>query len=43
MGSPGVASGLDVQVPVDVPLTVQGLSASLIALLNPTYNVTAHH
>lgn len=44
MGSPGAASGLDVQVPVDVPDTVTGLSASLIAALDPTFgNITADH
>ncbi|WP_267886428.1 chaplin family protein, partial [Streptomyces scabiei] len=43
-GSPGVASGLDVQVPVDVPVTVTGLSANLVAVLNPTFgNIGANH
>ncbi|MFD9039170.1 chaplin family protein [Streptomyces bottropensis] len=41
VGSPGVASGLVVQVPVDVPVTVTGLGADLVAALNPTFgNVT---
>ncbi|MFD9119236.1 chaplin family protein [Streptomyces bottropensis] len=36
-----VASGLVVQVPVDVPVTVTGLGADLVAALNPTFgNVT---
>ncbi|WP_438828995.1 chaplin family protein [Streptomyces gottesmaniae] len=44
MGSPGVTSGLDVQVPVDVPVTVTGLSANLVAALNPTFGtITANH
>ncbi|MFM9457827.1 chaplin family protein [Streptomyces europaeiscabiei] len=48
MGSPGATSGLDLQVPVDVPVTVTvtvtGLSADLIAALNPTFgNIAADH
>jgi hypothetical protein len=43
VGSPGIASGLDVQVAVDVPVTVTGLGANLIAALNPTFgNATAN-
>ncbi|WUP39842.1 chaplin [Streptomyces europaeiscabiei] len=42
VGSSGVASGLDLQVPVDVPVT--GLSAKLVAAPNPTFgNITADH
>ncbi|KFG01563.1 hypothetical protein IQ62_07075 [Streptomyces scabiei] len=42
VGSSGVASGLDLQAPVDVPGT--GLSANLVAVLNPTFgNITADH
>ncbi|MFD9252393.1 chaplin family protein, partial [Streptomyces bottropensis] len=41
VGSTGVASGLVVQVPVDVTVTVTGLGADLVAALNPTFgNVT---
>ncbi|MFM9697207.1 chaplin [Streptomyces europaeiscabiei] len=43
-GSLGTASGLHVQAPVDVPVTGTGLSANLVAALNPTFgNSTADH
>jgi hypothetical protein len=41
--SPGVGSGLIAQVPLHVPVTVSGLSANVIGLLNPTFgNVNAN-
>jgi hypothetical protein len=41
---PCVGNGLDVQVPLDVPVTVTSLGANLVAALNPTFgNVTANH
>ncbi|MCF3184129.1 chaplin [Streptomyces polychromogenes] len=36
-GSPGVLSGNLVQVPVDVPVNVCGVTAQLIGLLNPAF------
>ncbi|MFJ3878437.1 chaplin [Streptomyces sp. NPDC090077] len=39
-GSPGVASGNVVQVPVDVPENVCGLTVNVIALLNPAFGNT---
>ncbi|MFR9675461.1 chaplin [Streptomyces sp. TR06-5] len=39
-GSPGVASGNVVQVPVDVPVNVCGNTVNAIALLNPTFGNT---
>ncbi|SNX58798.1 LPXTG-motif cell wall-anchored protein [Streptomyces sp. TLI_55] len=36
-GSPGVLSGNDVQVPVDVPVNACGNSVDAIALLNPAF------
>ncbi|MEU3408115.1 chaplin [Streptomyces sp. NPDC006670] len=36
-GSPGVLSGNLVQVPVDVPVNVCGLTAQLVGLLNPAF------
>ncbi|MFE4519793.1 chaplin [Kitasatospora sp. NPDC056783] len=50
VGSPGVASGNSVQVPVDVPVNLCGNTIDLIGLLNPSFgnkcaNVSggAHH
>ncbi|MFH9732663.1 chaplin family protein [Streptomyces sp. NPDC017260] len=37
VGSPGVASGNNVQVPVDVPVNVCGNTADVIGALNPAY------
>jgi hypothetical protein len=37
IGSPGVASGNLVQVPVHVPVNVVGNTADLIGLLNPSF------
>ncbi|MEU9719819.1 chaplin [Streptomyces sp. NPDC047976] len=39
-GSPGVGSGNVVQVPVDVPVNVCGLTVNVIALLNPAFGNT---
>ncbi|WP_030156663.1 chaplin family protein [Streptomyces sp. NRRL S-244] len=39
-GSPGVASGNLVQVPVNVPVNVCGLAVSVIGALNPTFGNT---
>ncbi|MFD8145306.1 chaplin [Streptomyces sp. NPDC059708] len=36
-GSPGVLSGNLVQVPVDVPVNVCGVTAQLVGLLNPAF------
>ncbi|MFE4977894.1 chaplin [Kitasatospora sp. NPDC056651] len=50
VGSPGVASGNSVQVPVDVPVNLCGNTIDLVGLLNPSFgnkcaNVSggAHH
>ncbi|MEV5432975.1 chaplin [Streptomyces sp. NPDC052701] len=37
VGSPGVASGNLVQVPVDVPVNVSGDSVNVIGVLNPAF------
>lgn len=37
VGSPGVASGNVVQVPVHVPVNVCGNTVNVIALLNPAF------
>ncbi|WP_031023949.1 chaplin [Streptomyces sp. NRRL WC-3725] len=39
--SPGVASGLTGQVPVDVPLQADGLTANLVGALNPAFGNTS--
>ncbi|GAB2737663.1 chaplin [Streptomyces bullii] len=36
-GSPGVASGNLVQVPVDVPVNVSGNSVNVVGVMNPAY------
>ncbi|MFD0275934.1 chaplin [Kitasatospora sp. NPDC127111] len=36
-GSPGVASGNQIQVPVHIPVNVCGNSANLVGLLNPAF------
>ncbi|SOD58155.1 Small secreted domain [Streptomyces zhaozhouensis] len=40
-GSPGVASGNSVQIPVDVPLNVSGNTVNVVGLLNPAFGNTA--
>lgn len=35
-GSPGLLSGNNVQIPVDIPVNLCGNSINLIGLLNPT-------
>ncbi|MCZ7413541.1 MULTISPECIES: chaplin [unclassified Streptomyces] len=40
VGSPGVASGNVVQVPVHVPVNVCGNSVNVVGLLNPTFGTT---
>jgi hypothetical protein len=37
VGSPGVISGNEVQIPVHVPVNVCGNTVNVIALLNPTF------
>jgi hypothetical protein len=37
VGSPGVVSGNDVQVPVHVPVNATGNSVNVIGLLNPVF------
>ncbi|MFF0787960.1 chaplin [Streptomyces spiralis] len=42
-GSPGVASGNTVQVPLDVPINLCGTTVDVIAALNPAFgNACAH-
>ncbi|WP_037870533.1 chaplin [Streptomyces sp. SPB074] len=41
IGSPGVASGNLVQVPVHVPVNVSGNSINVIGLLNPAFGNAA--
>ncbi|HSA53828.1 MAG TPA: chaplin [Yinghuangia sp.] len=44
VGSPGVISGNQVQVPVHVPVNVCGNTVDVIALLNPAFgNVCVNH
>ncbi|MFD6227360.1 chaplin [Streptomyces sp. NPDC060232] len=40
VGSPGVASGNAVQVPVHIPVNLCGNSANLVGLLNPAFGNT---
>ncbi|MFE9845389.1 chaplin [Streptomyces goshikiensis] len=40
IGSPGVASGNLVQVPVHVPVNVCGNAVSIVGLLNPAFGNT---
>lgn len=40
VGSPGVASGNVIQVPVHVPVNVCGNTVSVIGLLNPAFGNT---
>ncbi|MBB5933733.1 chaplin [Streptomyces zagrosensis] len=37
VGSPGVGSGKQIQVPVDVPVNACGNSVNVVGLLNPTF------
>ncbi|MFE6739720.1 chaplin [Streptomyces tubercidicus] len=37
MGSPGIVSGNNVQVPVHVPVNACGITATVIGALNPTF------
>lgn len=37
IGSPGVLSGNNIQVPVNIPVNVCGNSVNLIAALNPAF------
>ncbi|MFJ3923460.1 chaplin [Streptomyces sp. NPDC090022] len=41
VGSPGVASGNLIEVPLHVPVNVVGNTANVIALLNPVWGNTA--
>ena len=44
VGSPGVASGNLVQVPVDVPVNVSGNTVNVVGLLNPAHdNLAVNH
>ncbi|WP_128436576.1 chaplin [Streptomyces cyaneus] len=44
VGSPGVASGNLVQVPVDVPVNVSGNTVNVVGLLNPAFdNLAVNH
>ncbi|WP_370381431.1 chaplin [Catenulispora sp. GAS73] len=38
--SPGIASGNNIQVPVEVPVNACGLTVSVIGLLNPAFGNT---
>ncbi|MGW1411910.1 chaplin [Streptomyces sp. NPDC002403] len=40
VGSPGVISGNDIQVPVHVPVNLCGTTVDVIGLLNPTFGNT---
>ncbi|MER7517650.1 chaplin [Streptomyces sp. NPDC126499] len=40
VGSPGVISGNNVQVPIHVPINVCGNTVTIIGLLNPTFGNT---
>ncbi|MFJ4921198.1 chaplin family protein [Streptomyces sp. NPDC088725] len=40
VGSPGVLSGNNIQVPVDVPVNVCGNSVDVVGLVNPTFGNT---
>ncbi|MFI6980520.1 chaplin [Embleya sp. NPDC050154] len=44
VGSPGVASGNNIQVPVHVPVNLCGNSVNLVGVLNPAFgNVCINH
>ncbi|MGW7352706.1 chaplin [Streptomyces sp. NPDC054784] len=37
VGSPGVASGNLIQIPIDIPINICGNSVSVVGLLNPAF------
>ncbi|MBO1414641.1 chaplin [Streptomyces sp. FH025] len=39
-GSPGVVSGNQIQVPLDIPINLCGNSINLVGLLNPAFGNT---
>ncbi|MGW7540653.1 chaplin [Streptomyces sp. NPDC054770] len=41
--SPGILSGNDIQIPVDVPLNLSGNSANLVGVLNPVFGNESHN
>lgn len=48
VGSPGVVSGNNIQVPVHIPVNLCGNSVNVVGLLNPTFgnvcvNASGHH
>lgn len=44
VGSPGVASGNNIQVPVHVPVNLCGNSVNVVGLVNPAFgNVCINH
>jgi hypothetical protein len=40
VGSPGVLSGNEIQVPIHIPINLCGDTVDIIALLNPAYGST---
>ena len=40
VGSPGVASGNNIEVPVHVPVNLCGNSVNVVGLINPTFGNT---
>ncbi|MDT0265214.1 chaplin [Streptomyces sp. DSM 44915] len=36
-GSPGVISGNNVQIPLDVPINISGNTVNIVGLLNPAF------
>ncbi|MDX3538013.1 chaplin [Streptomyces sp. MB09-01] len=43
-GSPGVLSGNNVQVPINIPINICGNTVNIVALLNPAFgNVCINH
>ncbi|WP_328926145.1 MULTISPECIES: chaplin [unclassified Streptomyces] len=44
VGSPGVLSGNNVQVPINIPINICGNTVNVAALLNPAFgNVCVNH
>jgi hypothetical protein len=48
VGSPGVVSGNNIQVPVHIPINLCGNSLDVVGILNPTFgnvcvNASGHH
>lgn len=37
IGSPGVISGNDIQVPITIPINICGNSVNLVGILNPAF------